>query len=196
MWPSVDYQRRWHSTQPEGVLLRAQSGSSDDKGRAHGGGGEVGCELVIACGDASPILETAEHARDEIVSAIGGLVETMMSLAGRIVRDDRNRAAFEKKATQTIAVVGGVGGPAATWRNSAVSAVATRTSPRWPGVTSIAIGRPRASTMAWIFVVRPPRLMPIAWFCSPLMDGPPLLLSWQGAIRTKGSFHGYRGSRH
>jgi hypothetical protein len=30
----------------------------------------------------------------------------------------------------------------------------------------------------------------------PLMDGPPLLLSWQGAIRTKEGFHGYRGSRH
>ena len=41
--------------------------------------------------------------------AIGGLVERMMSLGGRIVRDDRNRATFEKKPTQTIAVVGGVG---------------------------------------------------------------------------------------
>jgi hypothetical protein len=42
--------------QPEGVLLRAQSGLPDDKGRDHGGGGEVGCELVIACGDASQSL--------------------------------------------------------------------------------------------------------------------------------------------
>jgi len=41
-----------------------------------------------------------------------------MSLAGRIVRDDRNRAAFEKKATQTIAVVGGVSGQATACRNS------------------------------------------------------------------------------
>ena len=29
-----------------------------------------------------------------------------------------------------------------------------RTSPRCPGVTSMAMGRPRASTMAWIFVAR------------------------------------------
>jgi hypothetical protein len=43
----------------------------------------------------------------------------MMSLAGRIVRDDRNRAAVEKKATQTIAVVGCVGGRAPAWRNAA-----------------------------------------------------------------------------
>jgi hypothetical protein len=79
----------------------------------------VSCELVVACGDASPILEAAEHALDEIALAIGGLVERMMSLAGRIVRDDWNRAAFEKKATQTIAVVGGVGGQASAWRNAA-----------------------------------------------------------------------------
>jgi hypothetical protein len=85
-------------------------------GGKHDGGGEVGCELVIVGGDASPILEAAEHALDEIALAIGGLGERMMSLAGRIVRDDRNRAAFEKKAAQTIAVVGGVGGqpPAGT----------------------------------------------------------------------------------
>ena len=58
------------------------------------------------------MLEAADHALDEIALAIGSLVERMMSLAGRIVRDDRNRAAFEKKATQTIAVVGGVGSQA------------------------------------------------------------------------------------
>ena len=52
-------------------------------------------------------------------SAIGDRVERMVSLAGWIVRDDRNRAALEKKATQTIAVVGGVGGQASACRNCA-----------------------------------------------------------------------------
>jgi cation transport ATPase len=99
--------------------LRTQSGPPDDNGGDHDGGGEVGCELVVAGGDASPILEAAEHALDEIALAVGGLVERMMSLAGRIIRDDRNRAAFEKKATQTIAVVGGVGGQTPAWRNAA-----------------------------------------------------------------------------
>jgi hypothetical protein len=99
--------------------LRTQSGPPDDNCGDHDGGGEVGCELVVAGGDASPILEAAEHALDEIALAVGGLVERMMSLAGRIIRDDRNRAAFEKKATQTIAVVGGVGGPTPAWRNAA-----------------------------------------------------------------------------
>ena len=98
--------------------LWTQSGPRGDDGRDDDGGGEVGCELVIAGGDASPILEAAEHALDEVALAIGGLVERMMSLAGRVVRDDRNRATFEKKPTQTIAVVGGVGGQASAWRNS------------------------------------------------------------------------------
>jgi hypothetical protein len=93
-------------------------GAPDDKGGDHDGGGRGGCELVVAGGDASPILEAAEHAFDKIALAIGNLIEGMMSFAGRIVRDDRNRAAFEKKATQTIAVVGGVGGQASAWRNS------------------------------------------------------------------------------
>jgi hypothetical protein len=66
-----------------------------------------------------PILEAAEHALDEIALAIGSLVERMMSLASRIIRDDRNRAAFEKKATQIIAVVGGVGSQATACRNAA-----------------------------------------------------------------------------
>ena len=80
---------------------------------------KIGCKFIVAGGDASPILEAADHALDEIALAIGSLVERMMSLAGRIVRDDRNCAAFEKKATQTIAVVGGVGSQAPACRNAA-----------------------------------------------------------------------------
>ena len=82
--------------------LGTQSGPPDDDGGEHDGGGEVGCELVIAGDDASPILEAAEHAHDEIALAIGGLVERMMSFAGRIVRDDRNRAAFEKRRRPSL----------------------------------------------------------------------------------------------
>jgi hypothetical protein len=37
----------------------------------------------------------------------------------------------------------------------------------------MAMGRPRASTMAWIFVVRPPRERPIACACAPLFRPPP-----------------------
>ena len=64
-----------------------------------------------------------------------------------------------------------------------ISAVATRTSPRWPGVASMAMGRPRASTMAWIFVVRPPRERPIACACAPLFRPPPSGEPWPSCCR-------------
>jgi hypothetical protein len=77
----------------------------DDDGREHDGGGEVGCELVVAGDDASPILEAAEHALDEIALAIGGLVERMMrvGLFGMTGTVPRSR-----KAAQTIPVASGV----------------------------------------------------------------------------------------
>jgi hypothetical protein len=64
-----------------------------------------------------------------------------------------------------------------------IKAVATRTSPRWPGVTSMAMGRPRASTMAWIFVLRPPRERPIACAFAPLFRPPPSGEPWPSCCR-------------
>src|SRR3984885_1515011 len=62
--------------------------------------------------------------------------------------------------------------------------VATRTSPRWPGVTSMAMGRTRASAMgAWIFVVRPPRERPIACASAPLFRPPPNGAPWLSCCR-------------
>jgi hypothetical protein len=57
--------------------LQTQSGPPDQDGCEHYRGGEVGCELVIANCDASPILEAAEHAFDEIAAAVGDLIEGM-----------------------------------------------------------------------------------------------------------------------
>jgi hypothetical protein len=117
------------------------------------------------------MLEVAEHALDEIALAIGGLVERIMS------------AAFEKKAGRpslSYAALGAKQPPAGT---ALVNAVATRTSPRWPGVASTAMGRPRAPTMAWIFVVRPPRERPIACAGAPLFRPPPSGGPWPSYCR-------------
>jgi hypothetical protein len=77
--------------------LQTQSGPPDDDGCEHDGG-EVGCELVIAGCDASPIFEAAEHAFDEIALAIGNLVERMIffrvglfGMIGIVPRSRRNR---------------------------------------------------------------------------------------------------------
>jgi hypothetical protein len=72
----------------------------------------VGCELVIAGCDASPILEAAEHAFDEIAAAVGDRIEGMKSFTGWIVRNDGDSPTLFEEATQPIAVVSGVAGRA------------------------------------------------------------------------------------
>ena len=91
--------------------LQSQSGPPDDDGSEHCGGGE----LVVAGCDGSSILESAEHAFDEI------------ALEGD--------------------------------------------------------GRPRASTIAWIFVVRPPRERPIACASALLFHPPPNGAPWLSCRR-------------
>jgi hypothetical protein len=99
--------------------LQTQSGPPDDDSCEHYGGGEVGGELVVAGGDAPPILEAAEHAFDEIALAVGDLVKGMMPFAGRIVRNDRDSPALTQEAPEPIAVISRVGGQATARWNSA-----------------------------------------------------------------------------
>jgi hypothetical protein len=47
----------------------------------------------------------------------------------------------------------------------------------------MAMGRPRASTMAWIFVLRPPRERPIACASAPLFRLPPTGEPWPSCCR-------------
>ena len=101
------------------IRLQTQSDPPEDDRGKHDGGGEVCCELVVAGGDASPVLEAAEHALDEIALAIGDRIEGMMAFAGRVVRNDRDGPTLEEKATQSVAVVSGVGGePRARWNGA------------------------------------------------------------------------------
>lgn len=99
--------------------LKTQSGPPGDDGREHYGGGEIGCEFVIAGCDAPPIFEAAEHAFDEIALAIGDRVEEMMSFPSWVVRNDWDGPALFEEATQPIAVVSSVGGQTGARRNSA-----------------------------------------------------------------------------
>lgn len=71
---------------------------------------------------------------------------------------------------------------------------AMRMSPTWLGVTSMAIGRPAASTTAWIFVVRPPRDRPIACADVPLFRPPPIGEPWQSNCRETGLLRAMLGS--
>ena len=66
-------------------------------------------EFIVAGGDAAPVLKAAESAFDDIPGPIGGFVEGMFALAGRVVGDDRLAAAVPQPGAQGIAVVGGIG---------------------------------------------------------------------------------------
>jgi hypothetical protein len=130
----------------------------------------VSREFVVTGCDASPVLQAAEHALDEITLAIGDLVGVLrvglFGMTGTVPRSRRKR----RSPSLSQAASAARQRPRGT---ALIKAVATRTSPRWPGVTSMAIGRPRESTMAWIFVVRPPRERPIACASAPLFRPPP-----------------------
>jgi hypothetical protein len=60
--------------------LQTQSGPPVDDGCKRDGGGKDGGELVVAGGDASPILEATEHVFDEVALATYGLVERIEPL--------------------------------------------------------------------------------------------------------------------
>ncbi len=89
---------------------KTQSDPPDDDGRQRNGCGEVGGQLVIAGSDAAEVLESTEHALDEIALPVGDRIEGVEAFPRRIVRDYRQSAALDQKLTQAIAVVGGIGG--------------------------------------------------------------------------------------
>src|SRR6266851_7835351 len=87
-----------------GSRLQTQSDPpSDDCSESHGCG-EVGCELIVAGGDATPILQPAEHALDEIALFVGVGVEGMEALAGWVVGDHGLGATLDQELAQPIAV--------------------------------------------------------------------------------------------
>ena len=63
-------------------------------------------ELVVARGDAAPVLETAEGALNAIALPIRHGIERMSALAGRIVGDDRLAPAPPQPRSEGITVVG------------------------------------------------------------------------------------------
>lgn len=75
-------------------------------------------ELVVSCGDAPKILQSAEHALDRVAFLIGAGVERMEALPVGFVGNDRQGALSEKKGTQVIGIVGSVGGERSCCWNS------------------------------------------------------------------------------
>jgi len=69
--------------------FQTQSGPPQDDCSDGDGGSEVGGQLIVASGDAAPVLEPTEHALDEIAPLVDVGIEGMEALAGRVVGDYR-----------------------------------------------------------------------------------------------------------
>jgi hypothetical protein len=99
------------------LRVETQSGPPDDGGDDSDGRGEIPSELVVACGDASPVLERAEHALDEVAVTIGDSVEGIGPTSGCIVGDNDPGATRSDAVSQWRGVVALVGDEClADWR--------------------------------------------------------------------------------
>jgi hypothetical protein len=82
-----------------GAALRLQTRSYPpgyDGGENYGCGEVVG-ELVVAGGDATPVLQSAEHPFDQGAQLVGLWIERMKMLAGRVIGNDRAGTALDQK---------------------------------------------------------------------------------------------------
>src|SRR5579872_103798 len=89
--------------------VRTQLGPPDDDSRDHDGCGEVSREFVVARGDASPVLEPAVGALDEIAQLVGLGIERVEVFSRRVVWDHWKSAALGEELSQRVAVIGHVG---------------------------------------------------------------------------------------
>jgi hypothetical protein len=65
--------------------------------------------FVVACCDSPEVLESAEHAFDEIAQLVGLRIVGMRMLAGRVWRDDSFDPAFSEPVAKASCVVGAIG---------------------------------------------------------------------------------------
>jgi len=63
----------------------------------------------VACGDSAEVLETAEHALDEVSATIGVAVVGVWVIARGIARDDRLGSTLGQPVAQTCCIIGAVG---------------------------------------------------------------------------------------
>ena len=78
----------------------------DDSGCEDDGGEEVSGELVVASGDATKVLESSEHALDEVTLAIGDDVMGDQGLTAGDRRNYRLSSVFGDEPPEGIGIVG------------------------------------------------------------------------------------------
>ena len=124
-------------------------------------------ELIVAGGNAPPVLEAAESAFNDIPGPLSEFVKRMFALTGWIVGDDRLAASVAQPSAQGIAIVGGIGQTASRSqlghygrpaRGIATMARADNPPPGAPGLVNrrMGFGGPSPTRPADRLLVRPP----------------------------------------
>jgi len=125
------------------------------------GGGEADVGFVIAGGDATELLETAEEVLDQVAPAIdrevAGDRADAVGLGGMTAVAPRSfRLARIQSMSKALSAI------RASNSTPAINGSTPTLSWRWPGSRTKRARLPRASTRATILVVRPPRDRPMA----------------------------------
>jgi hypothetical protein len=142
---------------------------NDDGGEAEGRH-KVLHVTVEAGGDATEVPEPSEAALDAIAFPVKPLVVAQLHLAVGARRDHGFGAASFQPIAQRVAVVAFVGDELLGWRHRVDAILGRRIIAR---VSGGYCEDERPSVTAWILVVRPPLLRPIAWARAPLLRHPP-----------------------
>src|SRR5215472_13351931 len=128
--------------------------SQNGSGGEVNGGKEIASGFVVAGCDCPELFEFTEEILDQVALferfGRGGITADLPAAANG--SRTRRSASKARSAISRLAVICGS------------SASAPAKSCACPGVSRKRRGLPSASTSAWIFVLRPPRLWPSAWF--------------------------------
>ena len=106
-----------------------------------------------------------ENWDDLVALAVATLFERMGCCAVGFVGNDWDRAALFEPRPELVAVIGLIGQDLPGALEADNKGMAALQSALFPGVSKKLTGRPLASVTAWILLVRPPRLWPMA--CAP-----------------------------
>ena len=139
-----------------------------DRRNEDNGGEIVDRKPVVSRRDALPILESAEHALDDVSASVCCAVERVDDGTGGAARNDGFDAFVLKPSAQAISVIGLSAMSRLAGANASSIGKAIVMSAMLPGVTATATIRPQPSARQWILVVLPPRETPTAWLNSPL----------------------------
>jgi hypothetical protein len=111
--------------------------------------------LIIARRDGAPLLQLGPHVFDLVSPAIGGTVEMLLPLVGRVGADHREGAGLRHQREPSHGGVGGTADDAPDRAEQGSQEQQLRRDPQFRGLAGVRAkpsGRPRASQTAQAFV--------------------------------------------